>query len=109
MDAALFRWPFCQAKLISAPFRGFGVRAPDPDRDAQSDEEYERLLELSFAVERGLADFSRGFEDATFVFVDADCFGGTCVYMGFVVRAGAVVREVSKVQPGPGPLKQLLE
>jgi hypothetical protein len=67
MAAAVSRWPFCAAKAIAAPFRGFGVRAPDPDREAESDEEYARLLVFPYAVERGLAEFSRGFPEATFV------------------------------------------
>ncbi|MBL8794904.1 MAG: hypothetical protein JNM56_13430 [Planctomycetia bacterium] len=109
MAAAVSRWPFCTAKPVVDPFRGFGLRAPDPDREADSDEEYERLLELPFAVERGLAEFSLGFPDATFVFIDADCVGGTCVYTGFVVRAGAVHLSVADVQPGSEPLQRLLQ
>jgi hypothetical protein len=108
MAAALGRWPFCTAKAITDPFRGFGVRAPDPDSESASDEEYERLLGLPFAVERGLAEFGRRFPAVTFVSIDADCVGGTCVYTGFVAQAGGVRLRVSDVQPGPDPLQQLV-
>jgi hypothetical protein len=108
MAAALDRWPFCTAKATADPFRGFGLRAPDPDSEADSDEEYERLVGLPLAVERGLADFSRRFPTSTFVFIDADCVGGTCVYTGFVAQAGEVRLRVEEVRPGPEPLQRLV-
>lgn len=108
MTAALGRWPFCTAKAIATPFQGFGLCAPDPERDANSDEEYERLLELPFAVERGLAEFSREFPAAKFVFIDADCFGGTCIYTGFVAQAGEVLLKVEKAETGTESLQRLL-
>jgi hypothetical protein len=109
MSAAHDRWRFCTVKPIATPFHGFGLRAPDPDREAESDEEYERLLELPFAVERGLAEFSRGFPEAQFVYIDADCFGGTCIYTGFVAQAGEVHLRVAEAQLGTESLQRLLE
>lgn len=109
MAAALDRWPFCTAKSIDTPFHGFGLRAPDPDRGAESDEEYERLMELPFVVERGLVEFSLLFLTAMFVFIDADCFGGTCIYTGFVVQAGEVRLRMEEAQAGAEPLQRLLE
>ncbi len=108
MAAAVGRWPICAAKAIAAPFRGFGLRAPNPDRKAESDEEYEQLLELVYAIERGLTEFSRAYPAATFVYVHADCFGGTCVYSGFVTRAGNVVLREEGAKPGTEPLQRLL-
>lgn len=108
MTAALSRWPFCTAKTIAAPFCGFGLRAPDCEREADSDDEYERLLELSFAMKRGLAEFSNDFPAATFVLIDADCFGGTCLYTGFVAQAGTVSFGVTEMQPGAEQLQRLL-
>ena len=108
MAAAVSRWPFGAIKAIAAPFRGFGLRRPDPDREAESDEDYERLLELPYAVERGLVEFSRGFPAAKFVYVDADCFGGTCIYTGFVAKAGDVGLRVEAEEPGTESLQLLL-
>jgi hypothetical protein len=108
MAAALSWWPFCTANPIATPFQGFGLRAPDPDREAKSDEDYERLLELPFAVERGLTEFSRGFPAAKFVFIDADCVGGTCIYTGFVAQAGEVTLRVEGAKPGTESLQRLL-
>jgi hypothetical protein len=109
MAAALQRWRFCTAKPMAIPFHGFGLRAPDPDREAESDEEYERLLELPFAVERGLAEFSRDFPEAIFVFIDAECFGGTCIYTGFVAQDGEVRLRIAAEQPGTESLQRLLD
>lgn len=109
MAAALNRWPFCKAKHITSPFRGFALRAPDPDREAETDEEYEHLLELPFAIYRDLVEFSRSFPAAKFVFVDADCFGGTCIYTGFVAQAGEVSLRETAEQTGTEPLQRLLE
>ena len=109
MRAALVRWPFCTARTIATPFSGFGIRAPDPDGEAESDEEYERLLELPYAVRCGLAEFSRDFTDVAFVFIDADCVGGTCIYTGFVARAGVVVEQVTENATGTGQLERLLK
>lgn len=83
--------------------------SPDPDREADSDEEYERLLELPFAVDRGLAEFSQTFPAFIFVFIDADCIGGTCLYRGFVAQAGKVTLRVAEVQPGVDQLQRLLQ
>lgn len=108
MAAALARWPFCAARPIMTPFRGFGLRTPDPDRDAESDDDYDRLLDLSYSVERGLAEHSRALPAATFVFIDADCFGGVCLYTGFVVRAGEICLRVDE-QKGVDNLERLLK
>jgi hypothetical protein len=109
MEAALARWPFCKGKTFASPFNGFGLCAPDPDREAESDEDYNHLLELPFVVERGLLEFSRGFSTTTFVFIDAECVGGVCVYSGFVARAGEVRLRVESQQPGFETLQQLLQ
>lgn len=109
MAAALTRWPFCMARSITDPFRGFAMLAPDPDREADTEAEYERLLELPFAVMSDLAEFSREYPDFTFVFIDADCFGGTCVYTGFVVQAGEVRLRVADDKPGVEQLQLLVQ
>jgi hypothetical protein len=108
MQAALARWPCSTARSISTPFLGFGLCAPDPDRDAESDNDYELLLELAFSVERGLPEFSRGFPASTFVFINAECFGGVCDYSGFVVKAGAVCLQVDPGDSGSEALQHLL-
>ena len=108
MAVAVSRWPFCSAKLISDPFFGFGLRAPDAEQEADTDEEYEQLLEQAFAIECGLVEFSRGFPAATFVYIDADCIGGTCVYTGFVAHDGVISLRIAEAQAGPEQLRLLL-
>jgi hypothetical protein len=109
MAAALRHWPFCDAEPLVPPGSSFGLRVR------------ERLAELGFAVERGLAEFSQGFPAATFAFIDADCFIDpdcysaanncfvcTCVYTGFVVRAGEVLSQVESAEPAMQSLERLL-
>lgn len=109
MAAAVSRWPYCAVKPIVKPFHGFGLRAPDPERQAESDPEYERLLELQFAIESNLVEFSRGFPAAKFVFIEADCFGGTCIYSGFVAQAGEVSFHEGREKTGTESLEVLLK
>ena len=108
LDAALQRWPYCAGRRIFTPFRGIGVRCPDPDDGSTSDEEFEELLERAAAVEEELPRFSILFPDTPFVFVSVDCFGGTCAYEGFVVRNGKLERELSMTYSRER-LSQLLE
>ncbi len=107
-DAALARWPFCTAKAIKSPFRGFGMRAPDPEQVAESDDDYERMSELSFAVVQELPEFSKRFPNAAFVFIRADCFGGVCIYDGFATRAGEILFHVEPKRAGWESLQELL-
>lgn len=98
--------PLKQAILAAARGRWPFVRLPRQDRHPPhacfappertdylfaSQEEYERVLERSGEVEDGLAGWSRGFPAVAFAFVEADCFGGTCLYGGQVCRDGQVV------------------
>jgi hypothetical protein len=108
MAAALARWPFCTAKPIASPFCGFGLRTPDPEREAESDEEYDRLLKQQHDLKDGLPEFSRDHPAATFVFTAADCIGGVCIYFGYVVKAGEVSLRVESGPPGWEPLQRLL-
>lgn len=108
MTAILDRWSFCTGKVISLPFQGFGIRCPDPDREAQTDEEYETLSGQVLAFEQAVRDLSAEFIGSVFVFVHADCFGGNCVYRGFVARDGRIEQTVDAAEPGLANLERLL-
>ena len=108
MTAILDRWSFCTGKVIGLPFQGFGIRCPDPDRETQTDEGYETLSEQVLAFEEAVKDLSGEFVGCVFVFVHADCFGGNCVYRGFVARDGRIEQIVDTVEPGLANLERLL-
>lgn len=109
LRAALDRWPFCAGKAIHRPFRGIGLRCPDPEKLGESDQECEFWEERIFSVEKELPDFSTGFPGVTFSFIRADCFGGHCEYAGFVVRNGARLLDVGFGDAGIANLRRLLK
>jgi hypothetical protein len=80
------KWPDAKSKIIKEPFFGIGVSMPD-FRDAQDDETYEK----TFAIEEQLPEFSKNFPEQNFVYVEADCFGGTCLYEGYICKKGEVI------------------
>jgi hypothetical protein len=87
------RWAFCRAKVIREPFFGVGISIPDlraalPE-DA-TDHDIERELGRMEAPYDELPSWSRAHPDRVFVFVRADCAGGTCLYDGYTCRNGAV-------------------
>ena len=51
-------------------------------------------------MEDGLPEWSRAFPDVTFAVVSVDCFGGTCLYGGYVVRAGDTLVRVEAESAG---------
>ena len=75
-----------------------------------SDDEYERHLESVAAVEEKLVAFSRDFSRSTFVYLEADCFGGACIYSGYAAQAGKVRLTISpeSAKEGTEPLRQLM-
>ena len=87
IDDALARWPLARGKSTSAPFTGIGFSFPDYERGA-TDEETTRLEAPLNTIEQDLADFSRRWPGVTFVWMEADCSGGTCFYEGFTCRDG---------------------
>lgn len=108
MEAILDQWPICTGRVISESFSGFGIRCPDPDLETDTDEEYDALDEQVFAFEQAIEGISSEFHNLLFVYVHADCFGGTCVYRGFVARDGRIQDTVDSVEPGFANLKRLL-
>ena len=109
-EAAVRRWPGCTWRPIYEPFLGVGVRCPDAN-SATSGAHYNQLLELTLRIERELPEFAAGFGDLTVVFVEAECFGGACVYGGWVLQSGAIqlLIPLSESAPGTRILEQLLE
>jgi hypothetical protein len=86
------RWPGCSAKPVDSPFRGIGVSLPDYEA-APSVEEAEWRMELLDVVWRGLPELSGDYPGVTFVWIDALCYGGRCVYEGTVYRNSQTLAE----------------
>jgi hypothetical protein len=60
----------------------------------ENDEDYETALEQNGLLESGLLEWSQGFPDIFFAYIEADCFGGTCVYSGLVCRDKTILERV---------------
>jgi hypothetical protein len=65
-----------RGKSTSAPFTGIGFSFPGCERGA-TDGEAARLEAPLNTIEQDLADFSRRRPGLTFVWMEADCSGGT--------------------------------
>lgn len=100
-EAAVRRWPWCRWKSLTVPFAGVGVRgAPGAAVYADGAEaDAERADALAFAAD---------FPGVTFVWVEAECFGGGCEYAGWAARDGAVLLTEPPDGPGCDPLRRLL-
>ena len=90
LEAAGQQWPGVRRKRIRDPFIGIGVASPEIVY-ADTYEDWERAIEVAFDIEDGLPDWSNRYPDVLFVFIDEDCFGGTCLCEGYACRNGAIL------------------
>lgn len=105
--SAINKWPQITWKRITDPFKGFGAALPELHA-LGSQEEFEKLIEAADSISEELPDFSRSFPDLTFVFVDADCSGGTCAYNGYACKNGRILNKESGYnKKGDNALKNL--
>jgi hypothetical protein len=84
------RWPLLEARPIYNPFSGFGFCFPDHER-CLTYEKAEPILEQRDSAEDDLPAFSAEFPDVTFLWVEADCAGGNCIYTGYACISGVIV------------------
>ena len=66
--------------------------------------DYEAALDQNRLVESELLKWSQGFPIASFTYIEADNFGGTCLYSGFVCRANAILERVEPSHHAQGSL-----
>lgn len=92
LEAALRGWPSCRGRIITEPFPGIGVAVNDHvlTYGGSTEEEYEQAQELAWAIEEELVEWSRQYPAICFVFLRAECFGGTCLHEGYVCQDGAI-------------------
>ena len=92
-EVALETWPFCQLKHEEQQFNGYILRCPDEGdlHPADGDAGWERVLDKADQVRSGLAALSNRFPESWFVYVEVECFGGSCQNTGAQYLAGSVV------------------
>lgn len=109
-SAAKARWPFCQLKSATEQVSCFILRCPDendlPHTAAES--EFDAICAQYVSVEEGLPGFSAEHPGHVLVYLEVDCFGGVCMYSGFHVRDGAVIRTFDAPDAPPNILKDIL-
>lgn len=106
LRAALNRWPGCRGRLITEPFHGLGVAvSPYALTYGDSDDEQEQAQVLAWALEDGLVEWSQRYPNVRFVFLIADCAGGTCLYSGYVCQNGAIT---DRAEPDTDTLSRLV-
>jgi hypothetical protein len=89
INAALERWPGMQGRLISEPFHGIGLAVPEKALTyGEPHGDQEIAQELAWAVEQQLPAWNAHSPATTFVFLRADCFGGHCMYEGYIRQNG---------------------
>jgi hypothetical protein len=109
-EAATRRWPGCTWRPVYEPFLGVGVRCPDAGRAADG-AEVNRLLELTYRIERELPGFVAEFDNPTVAFVEVETFAGARVYGGWVLRRVVIqlLIRTADAELGPDNLRRLLE
>lgn len=92
LEVALHRLPGCRGRLILEPFHGIGVAVNDHilTYGGSTEEEYEQAQELAWAIEEEVVEWSRQYPTMCFVFLRAECAGGTCLYEGYVCQDGVI-------------------
>ena len=96
IQSALSRWPFLRNPRQGDVYSDRLLRElPElTDYLFDNDADYDTALEQNGLVESELLKWSQGFPVASFTYIEADCFGGTCLYSGFACRANAILERV---------------
>lgn len=94
LNHALRTWPQCHGRLITAPFEGIGIAAPDR-LHVDSTEIARRAEAVAQALDEELPAWSQQNPLITFVYLQAECFGGLCDYNGYVCRDGYILLRAS--------------
>ena len=98
------RWPRVVCRLLKEPFVGLGVRMTNFTWDVDDEKGEEQ-----FALEKELPTWSIQYPFLTVVYLEADCFGGTCLYRGYVCRNGEKLFKEERFEPGAEALGHLLK
>lgn len=103
---AIGRWSFLRRPRQPFRYPRRVLLAPPELTDYRfgTRQEYEHAVELVADVEGGLRAWSQAFPDTRFAFIAADCFGGTCLYGGFVCQDGRDVASCSASSSGHSEL-----
>ncbi len=94
------RLPWAQVRTVAEPFVGVAAAAPSMDDAVATEELAERMREEALRL-------SAKYPERGVLFLQADCFGGTCLYAGFTCRNGVSLRAEGWAPRGGGALRRL--
>jgi hypothetical protein len=100
IEAAQRHWFNIRIRPVGQPFPGIAVQLADrpPDVfDADAEE-----------LEADISHWSKLFPKAQLVFIDVECFGGKCLYQGYICSDGRILMREDTEEEGPEPLRRLL-
>jgi hypothetical protein len=92
LAAAQSRWPFIRLPRADRLAEHAHFAPPEVTDSLFADEQARAQAEERCGeVEDWLKERAERFPDVAFAFVEADCFGSTCLYRGFVCKFGAIL------------------
>ncbi len=101
--------PFCLIDNVYHPFLGIEVRSPDINESVPLKEKtYNEIINTMDSIEEKVQILSKKYNELFFIYVDATCFGGTCIYNGMVIKNGKIIyKDQNDKLKGEGCLKYL--
>ena len=98
------QWPYVACRSVSEPFFGLGIRMTSFATDGTEEE-----VEQQDALKKELPAWSRRFPIVNCLYLSADCFGGVCIYEGYLCRNGVILfKEEDKDQKEEAGMLSLL-
>src|SRR5258708_10730868 len=98
-------WPGGVFRKIHEPLEGIGLRMPDVNPSDPS--QFMMVMEC----ESELLAWTTNYPSLKFVYVEAHCHGGSCIYTGYVCQNGEIIAKEAPSDPdcvrNPGILTQL--
>ncbi len=99
-EAARKQWPQAAVRTFFNPFHGLGVRLASADElnisPDDEEENWEHVMGAIFQMEDELPLWSAQFAGQKLIFLRAECFGGTCLYDGFLCCDGSTLFQVQR-------------
>lgn len=110
-------FPYIKTKKFNSGIEGIvgQINEHEIERETYSNPEkfegknFDGIFEEILEFEDNTIEFSKIFPDKKFAYIYVDCFGGTCLYSGFIVENGKVLQNQIYDYPGHISLLKVLD
>lgn len=92
IEAAAARWPGASVRVMDEQLHGVGLRLPEPEPNDPP--QYQRVMNCADE----LPEWSRRYPENTFVYIQVECFGGSCDHFGYACKDGEKIETVEEEQ-----------